>query len=181
MIGLQLIGHYVYLNLPLRGSGHRDRTHTGNAVERIGHLLVEDLIQCPGTLFCRGGEDDHRDHVGAELQDQRIFGAIRQEARYHAHLVAYVVHHGIHVGPEVELQHDHRHSVARLGGDLLQLFGGIEHIFQGTGHVGFHILGSCTCIRCHHRHNIQVDVRIEIDGKLSVKQDSDQNHPDKYQ
>ena len=91
LIGLHAQGIQIDVDFTLGCTGNRYRTHTVNASQRIGNVLIQDLIQSRHALSGLNREQHDGDHVAAELEDDGRVGIVGQHARHHVEFVAHIV------------------------------------------------------------------------------------------
>ena len=171
-VSLQLGRVAIDLDLTLRGTGHGNGTDAADTGERSRHLVVQDLVQGGNALVRRRGHNHNRHIVGAELEDHRGRGAVRQGSRYHVELVAHVVGRRFNVDAVFEFEGEDRDVLPGLGGQVLEVTDAVQGVFQGLRQVVLHILGTRARVGCHDHQDIGFNVREEVDRQLHQGEDT---------
>ena len=78
VISFQFVRVAIYLNLTLRRTTDRHRSHTGNTCQRVNHTVVQYLVKRGLALIGLYRKQYNRNHVRTELEDDRILDIIRQ-------------------------------------------------------------------------------------------------------
>ena len=151
------------MNLALGGTADADRADAVDARQRVGDSFVENLVETGHRLRCLNRQNDHRNHVGAELEDNRSLGVVGKSRFDHVELVADVVGQNIDVFAVFKLESDDRSVLARFARDVLEVVDGVEDVFKRSGNILFDILSRGALIGRHDHEGVGLDVGIEVD------------------
>ena len=102
------------MHLTLGRTGNRHRAYSVDTCQRVGYSVVENLVQSRHTLFGLYREEHDRNHVGAKLEDDGVFGIIGECFQHHVELVAHIVGHHVDVVSKLKLQRNHRDVLLAL-------------------------------------------------------------------
>ena len=178
-VRLQLARVAIDLDLAARGAAHGHRTHAGDARQRGGHLVVQDLVQRRKALVRRGGEQHDRQVRGAELEDDRVGHAVRKHGIDHVQLVADAVGRGLDVHAVVEGQGQQGDVLLGLGVQLLEVLHAVEGVLEDLGHVGLDVLCVGALVGGHHHDRI--GLRELGDGRPAQGEDTQDGEGDEQQ
>ena len=181
VIGLELAGIAVNLDLAGRSTADADRTDALHTGQRSGQLLVEYLVQAGNRLDCRSGEHHNRHVLGAELEDYRSGGPVRQGGTHHVQLVADIVGSGLDVGSVFELEHQQRYVLLALGTEFLKVLDAVQAILEQLREVGLDIGCIRALVRAHHHNGIGVELREEGDGGVDQRIQTEYHEGDEDQ
>ena len=180
-VSLQLGGVAIDLDLSLRGAGHGDRTHAGDAGERGGHAVVQDLVQ-GGDALVGGGGHDHDGHVvHAELEDRRGGRPVGERLGNHAQLVAHVVRRDFDVRSVVEFQGEDGDVLPRVGRDVLEVRNAVQGVFEDLREVVLHVLGAGTGVGGHDHDDVGLHVREVVHGEPRQREDAQDGERHEHQ
>ncbi len=95
------------MNLAFRGTRNRHRADTVDTRQRVGDIVIKNLVKARHALVCLNREKADRNHVGGELEDNRVFRIIGKLRFYHVEFVAHIVSEDIYVIAIFEFKSDH--------------------------------------------------------------------------
>ena len=165
-IGFHLTGVHVDIDLTLRGTGYGHRTNPVNPGQGIGHIVIQNLIECFLAFFSLNRQDDNRNHIRRKLEDNRRIDFIRQYGTDHIQFVTHIVCQDFYIITKLKFKGNYRSILARIRSDVFQMFHGIQCIFQRSGHIIFHIGCRRSRISGDNQDRIGLNVRIEIYRQL---------------
>ena len=113
VVGLQALTVEMHRNLSLYAPLIEDCPYTGHTFQRIGQLLVYDPVKIGTALLCRYSHHEHRHHGAAELEDKRLFCAIRKVRLCKIDFLSDVVDRNVQVSTPVEYAVDNGYVVLR--------------------------------------------------------------------
>ena len=138
----------------------------GYACQRIGHVLVEYLVQSRHAFLCLHRKQHYGNHIGAELEYYGVLGVVGKLALHHIEFVAHVVGQHVDVLSILEFQSYHRDVFSRFGCDVLEVVHGVEHVLKRTCHVLLYILRARSLIGGHHHYGVGLHIWIEVDREF---------------
>ena len=103
VVGLELHGVAIDVNLTLGGTADADATHARDACQGVGHVLVENLVEAVDALLGLHGHDDDGHHLRVELEDDGVGGAVGEGTLHHVEFVADVVRQVVDVEAVLKL------------------------------------------------------------------------------
>ena len=163
-VSLQFIGIAIDLQLTDRRTGDRDRTHATDTCQRIGHLIVQDLIECVRTLVGRHRKDQNRNIIRAELEDDRVLYVIGERGLHHIQFIAHIVGRHVDINAIVKLQGDNGDVLSGLRSDVFEVADTVQHVLQWFGNVHLDVRRAGTRIGGHHHDGVGLNLRKQIDG-----------------
>ncbi len=166
----------VDVYLALGGAGYRHRAHAADTRQRIGHGVVENLIEARHTLGGAYRQDDDGNHVGGELEDDRVLRFVGEHGRYHVELVSDVVGEHVDVLAVLEFKGDDRYVLARLRRDVLQVADGVEDVLERTGHVLLDVLCAGARVGGHDHDGVGLDIGVEVDRQALEREKTEYHH-----
>ena len=180
-VGLQLVRVAIDIDGTLGSTRHRHRTYAGNTCQRVGYLVVENLVERRGTFLRLGTQHQDRDHVGRELEDDRRTCTVGQRRAHHVELVAHVVGQRVDVVAVLKLQGDDGIVLLRLRGDMLQVVHRVERILKRSGDIVLNILSTGARIGLHHHDHIGIDIWHQVDRQFAQGEETKDRNGDEHQ
>ncbi|MBA7645203.1 hypothetical protein ES703_52957 [subsurface metagenome] len=102
MVSLQSLTIKMHVDLSFLTTDIDYGTHTGDAFEWIGNLLVHDPVEVGLAFLRRHSYNEHRHHGTAELEDERLFCPVRDVRLGQVDLLPDIVDRHIQVRAPVE-------------------------------------------------------------------------------
>ena len=178
VVGLELAGIAVDLDLAGRRTVDADRSHALDSGQRGGHLVVQDLVEAGHGLGCGCGEHHDRHVLGAELEDYRRGGPVGHDGVHHVELVAHVVGGLFDVGAVFELEGEEADVFLALGTEFLEVLYAVQGVLEQLGEVGLDIRRVRSLVGTHHHDGVGVELGEEGDGGVDqrVYAEDDEGH-----
>ena len=130
---------------------------------KLGLDVVVDEAEQVDVARGVGGEDDARHHVHADLDDGRGLGVVRQGALIHVELLLQIHVRHVHVGAVVHLEHDDRHVLLGLRGDVLDAAEARGRVLDDRGDEVVDLLGPRARIDGEDDHGGHLHVGHELE------------------
>ena len=109
---LHLLWIHIDIDFTLWSTSNGHGTHSVDTCQRVGHVVVENLVECLLALLCLHREEHDRNHVCGELEEDRRVGIGRQGVAHHVELVAHVVGEVVDVVAKFKFHGDNAHVLS---------------------------------------------------------------------
>ena len=154
------------MNFSFRSAGYRHGSHTVDSRERIRYVLIKNFVESRHTFRSLHREDADRNHIGRELEDDRVLRVVGEQRLHHIQFVADIVGQNVDIISVFEFKSNHGGVFTRCGGDMLKMLHGIERVLKWFGHILLNILRAGSRIHRNHHDGVRVDVRVKVNRQF---------------
>ena len=170
LVRLHLLRVHVDIDFALRSTRNRHGTHSVDTCQRVGNVIVENLVESLLAFLCLHREQHDRNHVRGELEEDRRVGIGRQGVAHHVELVAHVVGEVVDVVAKFKFHSDNAHVLSRVRRDVLEVLHRVERILKRTRHVVFYIFCRRTVVVCEDENGVRLHIWIEVDWQFQQRE-----------
>ena len=124
------------MHLALAAADYFNRADPIDRFQRFLEHAPANLGQLLHRLVAGDGEGQDRQRIHVPFADQRRLGAVRKLIEHGGNLVANVLHPGIYVAIQFELDHDPRHAFLGDRPQFIDAGNGVDGFFEWLGDTG---------------------------------------------
>ena len=170
LVRLHLLRVHIDIDFALRSTRNRHGTHSVDTCQRVGNVVVQNLVECLLAFLCLHREQHDRNHVRGELEEDRRVGIGRQGVAHHVEFVAHVVREVVDVVAKFKFHGDNAHVLSRVRRDVLEVLHRVERVLKRTRHVVFYIFCRRTVVVCEDENGVRLHIWIEVDRQFQQRE-----------